>query len=469
MGWSDGLRNAVLNWLMAADMPEPERQRLRDALNLRAYAQGQHKRQLKVKAGGGDDNITVNWSGLVIARGISLLYGPGVTFTLEDERAQEWLDTVWLANKQAQLLYRLAEFGGTYGTSFVKIIPDGLRYKGADYPRLVAINPLWMRIDAQDEDYEKVERYICEYAFVEDSKTFTRREVTERVHAYEEQEGQPDPIETEETAGWTVTRYIKGPQATRFEQDGDPVEWPYTFAPILHWQNMPDSESQYGRSDIGDIGELQDRYNFVTGNVSKIIRNHAHPKTFGKGLGNLAGASWGADEMITASDPAADVKNIEMASDLASSRAFAQDLRQSIFDLTRTPDTSSLADKAGQLTNFGLRILFMDALNKNDTKRSLYGDALTELNRRLLVVGGQAGEDDADGGAVNWQAPLPENDFEESQYIAQDVGLGLVSKETASGKRGYDWTAEQEKMSAERAGAETVGALALRSFLQGGQ
>lgn len=468
MGWTDGLRQAVLSWLLSSDIPTPERARIEGALELRAYQQGDHKRQLKVKMGGGDDNLTTNLTGLIIDRGISLLYGTGVTFEHDEDAAKTWLDEVWTANKQAQVLYRLAQFGGVYGTSYVKIIPDGLTWKGKAYPRIVALHPLWMRIDAETEDLEKVEKYIAEYSFTEAGQVWARREVTERVYARAEVEGQDAPAVTNEVAGWIISRYIRPPTSSKWEEDGPPIEWPFVFPPIHHWQNLPDGESQYGRSDIGDVRELQDRYNFVTGNVSKIIRNHAHPKTWGRDLGQLDHASWGADEMILANSPTAEIANLEMSSDLASSRAFALDLRQSIFDVARTPDITSVSDKIGSLTNFGLRVLFMDALNKNNTKRELYGDGLAEINRRLLVIAGLADENTADGGAINWPAPMPENDFEEAATLEKDLGLGLVSKETASESRGYDWATEQERMQADQAQAQTVGAIALKSFLNGG-
>jgi len=46
----------------------------------------------------------------------------------------------------------------------------------------------------------------------------------------------------------------------------------------------------------------------------------------------------------------------------------SMNLRQIIFDVTRNMDISSMKDKVGALTNFGLRILFFDALNKLATK-----------------------------------------------------------------------------------------------------
>lgn len=470
MGWTNGLRRAVLDWLLASDLERADKARIEDALNLRDYAQGAHRRQMRVKPGGGDDNLATNFTGLIVERGISLLYGSGITFKHDDDNAQAWLDEVWAANKQAQTLYRLAQFGGVYGTPYVKIIPDGLTWKGKTYPRLVVLHPLWMRIDCETEDLGRVEKYVVEYAFEERGQTYIRREITRLYNPQEGLDGAPQAEVYDPAAGWVVERYIRkaGGGGYGWMPDGDSVIWPYMFPPIMHWQNLPDGESQYGRSDIGDVIDLQDRYNFVTANVSKVIRNHAHPKTWARDLGQMDKASWGADEMILANSPNAMIANLEMASDLTSSRAFALDLRQAIFDVARTPDITSVADKIGSLTNFGLHVLFMDALNKNNTRRELYGDGLTEINRRLLVLGGLADETTADGGTIVWPAPMPENDLEEAATLEKDLGLGLVSKETASGARGYDWATEQERMQSDQAQTQTVGALALKSFLNGG-
>jgi hypothetical protein len=54
-----------------------------------------------------------------------------------------------------------------------------------------------------------------------------------------------------------------------------------------------------------------------------------------------------------------------------------------------------------------------------------------------------------------------------SQAIKTDLELGLVSKQTASGLRGYTWADEEERMAGEKAANDNIGAALLRAFGQG--
>lgn len=465
----DNIRTAAVNWLFQGEeLSDPAlAARMKAYATQRAYQMGQQKRQIKVKPGQADDNIVINFCELVVERSVSLLLGKGITFDLPgDDESQEdvYLGDVWRLNKQNIFLHLLAQFGAVYGTCFVKIIPDGLDYGGQAYPRLVRLHPAWMTVDTDPEDQDRVLRYIMRYNTKRGGKEIARKEVTEAYFAKATDE-QGQMWQTSEIAGWTISNYIASNDTRGQWQETGVIDWQYPFAPIHHWQNLPNAESCYGKSDIDGLFDVQDRFNFVSSNVSKIIRYHAHPKTWARGFNAPNNASWGADEMVIASGHDAMVANLEMGSDLSSSRAFANDLRQSLFDLARTVDLTSISDKIGGLTNFGLRVLFMDALNKNGTKRELYENGLTEINHRLLVLGGQT---ETDGGQVIWPDPLPVNETESAQAVTSDLAAGIVSKQTASTKRGYEWADEQERIEQDAASQSNIGAQLLGAFTNGG-
>jgi len=128
-GLIDSLRNTAWNFLLGSDIAaqgpvaQAERQRME---TLRSYQRGDQRRQIKTKPLQADDNITINFMGLIIERSISMLFGQGIEFDLPGETETEQdtkLQAIWAANRQAILLHRLGQLGGVYGTGYLKIIP----------------------------------------------------------------------------------------------------------------------------------------------------------------------------------------------------------------------------------------------------------------------------------------------------------------------------------------------------------
>src|SRR3972149_6274011 len=56
--------------------------RMEEAAVRRDYYHGEHRRQFKVKPLPPDDNLTVNFAGLIVRRGVSMLLGEGIEFDL---------------------------------------------------------------------------------------------------------------------------------------------------------------------------------------------------------------------------------------------------------------------------------------------------------------------------------------------------------------------------------------------------
>lgn len=442
----DNFRNWLLEPLLGREAVER-----RSASTLkREYRRGQHKAPIK----SADDAIIVNFIGLLVDRSVASLFGKEPEFDLpgeSDAPEQQYIDEVWRANRKMQLLKRSAVYGAESGTCYVKILPDAAVTKeGKLIPRLVVLDPATVTMDALPEDIDTVYRYTIAYTITDPvtNKEKGFRQVTEH---------------DAETGYWNITDYesINGARWTVTNEQA----WEWDFAPIVHWHNLPDVGSVYGRPDItADLIDLQDKINFVSSNTAKIIKYHAYPKTWARGFQNSGKIAWGVDEMITTTDANALIQNLEMQSDLSSSLSFIRYLRQALFDVSRAVDIDSMADKLGSLTNFGLRVLYQDAISKLEEKRGLYGEGIIEINHRLLAL---AGAPDTDGGEVKWKDLLPTNETELSQAIKTDLELGLVSKQTASGLRGYTWADEEERMTGEKVANDNLGAALLRAFGQG--
>jgi hypothetical protein len=192
---------------------------------------------------------------------------------------------------------------------------------------------------------------------------------------------------------------------------------------------------------------------------------YAHPMRFAVNMqGNGERLDVGPDQFVKLNGTDADIRQLEQLGDLAGSMEYLRMLRQAMFDRARVVDIDSMQDKLGALTNFGLRVLYQDNLNLVATKRELFGDAIEDMVIRLQVISGKK----PIAAVAVWPDFLPENDAEISAAYQSDLNMGVVSKETISGLRGYDWTQEQERIANDAAQTDNIGAAILRNYERGG-
>lgn len=470
MSLKDTVRSWIVNLLDLNDLADTAtRNRIERLAELRDYYDGIHKQQLRVKPGKFNDNLTINLVGLIVDKAVSALVGDpadghGLRWEFPSEttidkktkkkvyspsKAITWLDEQWEANGRDSFLHKNAMSGAASGFPAIKLVPDG-----DGNIRLINLNPLLLDVNTDPQDSEKVTAYVIRYIVTENDRQVAYKEETKPTN--------PDS----ETSSWTIEtrRHVSG---KHWELTTPPVLWMYPFPPILVWQNLPATDSPYGRSDIEGIIPIQDRYNFLVSNLSKIIRLYAHPQRFARNLtAQLVDGQvvMGPDEMPSYTGDG-DIVQLPSVGDLPGAMLFLQSLRESAFLLSREVDSMSMKDKVGAITNFALRVLYRDFLDKLGTKRMLYGAAYQELNRRILALGNYEPET-CD---IYWPDPLPVNEVEEIAAIKGDMELGLVSVQTAREIRNYDHEQETERMSAEKVGADNAGALLLQNFFAKGQ
>lgn len=474
---------------------------INDALGVRGhilsnYYTGDHRPQLKKREGQPDDNIIQNFVGLAVDRSVSRLLRGGVKFVLpkaatgqkddtgkaieKDTEQQMYIDKIWDLNKKEIILFQFGLHGAYFGTTYFKISPEGIEdpYTKELYPRLIAVDPETVRIKTAPQDMNDVEEYIIEYKFMEHRNgrdvEVEHREITK--HPSSESVDEAGVISIKKAETWVVEEWERAGSAA-WEMVSS-VKWDYDFPPIIHCKNLPSLKSCYGDSEIDDAINIQDKSNFVVSNTGKIIKNFAHPETFVFGIDVKQLAAGKLDSSVgnlySISNENARVENLELQSDLGSSVVFGQNLRQSIFDIAREVDISSMADKLGQLTNFGLQVLWSDAIDKNNTKRQLYGDCLLELNRRLLVLAGYEAEA-SQPGTIQWGSPVPVNVMEEMTADEKALSMGVIDKETVANRYfdryGKKWEdiqkiVEEEKKKAQEENAN-IGAMVLKNFKNG--
>ena len=380
-----------------------------------AYYRGHHRKTIKVKASQADDNVTLNWSKKIVDAGVAFLFGKLVSFEIDGEpdrtKAEQYLDTVWANDPRTGFnapvfLKQLSQNGAVDGTAFVKLHPPDDWH---ELPYMRAIDPAIVDIITDHDDVEIVNAYHLVWKSGDDWK----RQRIER-----------DGII------WRIVDeiYTRGDK-WRIE---DEMAWEYDFPPLFHCQNLILANSQWGISDLEDA-DVNDAVNFAASNINRIIRFHAHPKTIGTGFAANQLQTTAVDQFWAIPSPEAKVFNLEMATDLASSRQHKTDLEEALHQIAGVPRLDPERVNLGALSGFALQILYGPLLAKTDDKRGTYGGMLQQINRALLVLGGYEDE------IVNnvWQSPLPGNAVEKAQLFATLAGATGGNTQAAAKVAGY--------------------------------
>lgn len=404
---------------------------------------------LKVKPGQDDDNVKVNFSRLIVDKGVSFLFGDKVDFEVDGEAESEqgdWLDECWEANKLMTTLHELGTNGGVCGHAYIKLKSAG---PGEDFPRVIIPDPATVFPTLDPEDYKRVLDWRIEWNAIDPvtGKPMVRRQLIQPSGQY-----------------WEIVDQVSRADNTNFEEIGRD-RWPFVWAPIMGCQNLPLPNVYWGLSDLeSDLVAVNKAINFVLSNINRIIRFHAHPKTWGKGF-QADQIKIAIDETLVLGSPNAELKNLEMLTDLGSSLEFYKLLKEVLHEMARVPEIATgKVDDIGALSGVALKILYQSLIEKTATKRvACYGDLLREANKRLLELGGQG---DKHKIKIHWAEPLPKDTKEEAEtgLLLDQLGISLDTIQT---QLGFDAEDEADKKSKEKTDNATLESALMKKFDQG--
>ena len=168
MSFIDDLFKRLRNlWQLSGEIGSPRAraymqrfQRYEQAWN--AYY-GKLEKPLKVKPGGPDHNVRINYSRLIVDASVANLFGDELKVTLDEQfaEAQGYLSEWWEAAKMQQVLADCGINGGVCGSGLLRLFD-----KNAEtglYPRVITINPGVVDVETDPTDYERVLRYFLTY------------------------------------------------------------------------------------------------------------------------------------------------------------------------------------------------------------------------------------------------------------------------------------------------------------------
>jgi len=420
------------------------------------YYDGLMPNPLKIGKDKIDDNIILPKIGQITDKTVSFLLGDGVDFDASGDGEQDAIDDslaeLWAANRKQVLLHNMALSGTLSGHCWARIEP-----RENMQPRIVNLNPANCSAFWDVADVGRVLWYRLQFQAGDDGPGKRLDYVHGRLST--------DGVDHDVDEWWELVFTTKGGASPEWVMQ-KPRAWPYAWAPLTDWQNLPRAFRYYGLDDISLAIRLNQMLNFVLSNWSRILKHHAYPKTVGLGFdaGDMIETEIGGFFTVNKSKADADIYNLEMESDLSSSRALAELLAAEIWHVARMVDPASIKDKIGDITNFALRVLYSDAIKKIETKRLLYGEGLEELSMHGLELQGIVLPDTI---AVIWPEVLPEDDAEITQRLLSELEAGIIDKQTYREKVGYDHEQIIQRLAEQGTTEDNLGARLLSAFETG--
>jgi hypothetical protein len=445
---------------MLAQQPTPqadlERQRaMRDAW--KSY-RGEFGDPLKVGRDQLNDNVISNRCAPVVDKGVSFLFGQPLKIEASDETPtgssdiQDYIDGLWGDDDdKMSLLSKLAMNGGVCGQAFMKLIPPQGQMK---YPRLVTLDPQIVRIVTPPDDCDLILAFIIEYPGPNDMQC---KQIIARVDP-DNLAGVAGEYDLDDT--WQIANFQRknksfGGINSEWEQVGETQTWPYPFPPIFTCQNLPNPNESWGIPDLTQDLIRQNRVlNFIQSNTARIIKYHAHPKTWARGIGTTQ-IQMAVDDLTVLQSDTAALQNLEMSSDLSSSLNFAETIRSDMDEQSRVPAVAlgrQAALPKGNISGVALTLMFQPLLEKTTLKRRNYGRLVREVTRAALVIAELISLDEYEAYPVElrWANLLPVDDLAAAQtaLILQQLS---VSTSTILQQLGYNPEDEAAKTEKEQA------------------
>lgn len=413
---------------------------------------------IEVNLGEPDDNISLDYPKLIADKGVSFLVGKegGVTLQCEPpaslerdpdedgdvdnpeapdaeeedaeaDAATAALDAAWPPAQRQVDFHNLATNGAVCGHAWARISEDGA---------VTVLDPSNVSVEWDEDDFTIVTRYLLEWDTVdrEDGMGCLRR-------------WRVEPDDPQDPTRWMIFEEEHNADAASWALL-DTIPWPHPFAPIIGAQNLPSPNTFYGLADLEPaILDQAEQLQSVASDMRRIVRLHGHPVpvVLGEEMGNIVSLDVSIGKMLAIPSEAAKLAQLAIA-EIESSITLFETLKTSLFEAARIPKVA-LGDttNAGPTTGVALRTEYEPLIEKTSTKRMTYGQLLVQTAESILALRGYEGWTVT----LGWPELLTDEEAS-AQTDEAELRMGVVSKQTISEKRGYDWGVEQRRIEEER-------------------
>ena len=153
---------------------------------------------------------------------------------------------------------------------------------------------------------------------------------------------------------------------------------------IIHIQNYPNKNDDFGISDLKGIIPLQRVFNEKCTDVSDIIDYYASPVTVAYGV-RFDTIERGPDKIWHVNNPDGKIENLKLDDDLNATKDFLDRIYQAILDISGVPHQAmNPTDKISNTPGVAMHMSFMPLVENRNKKILTYGKGIENLNRIIL-------------------------------------------------------------------------------------
>lgn len=400
---------------------------------------------------GVDVAMHANFCRPIIDTKVEYICGTPIGLTVEStpeteaaaKEAEEWLYKVYKKNK---LFYhnmiKTVRILSTKGDVFLKAILDDENGNGELHKRLKVriLKPENCFPKYATDDYEELELMAIKYYSYSSSGDVI----------WHAQVWYPDVLQVWDlsTTGTDDKQNVTDHEWTRVED----LENPFGVIPAIHIPNII-NDMEFGISDLQVMTEMQDVFNKTITDMALTMDYQAFKRIFVLGATTKTGQRVDISPGAVHHVPNENAKIEEIDAAQVTPFLDAMDkLKETICEVTQTPQIALGNIKGGVPSGYALRIHYQPLENKSNETISLLQGAFQELNQILFRIAVKNGMPDWTGLETKLQftSGLPIDKKATVETHEKQIKMGTLSVETAMEEEGVpDTDAEKAKIQAE--------------------
>lgn len=421
---------------------DADRKRIQKIQNAWKAYNDELQKPLVPMPGEADDNVMSNRIQPVVDAGVDFLFGKEIDISYEDgtpQEDQDFLNDTWGRKEQRIPLLQEWEMNGAMaGEAFLRIVP----YDDTTY-EIVNLDPSTIYVKTAPQNCRKVLLYCIQYS---ESISVSGRAAQEMFYREEIVANYPPAVngrQAKKPLSWSIQHWTQigqtgmQPKLTGWQAAGEPIDWPYSFAPIFPNQNLPNPNEFWGRPDVTPgLISLNEALNLTNSCANRTLKIFGSPILWGHGFAESA-LALRPGHIINVHSEQGRIEAVALHADIPAAIQFASDLRSDIDELSHVPGvaTGRIATMPrGNLSGVAIELLFMPLQKKTDTKQCTYGKPILDVSAALLELDHRNPDVKI---TLAWQSPIPHDDLQALQAAVLKKQIG-VSDTTIQREQGYD-------------------------------